>query len=145
MKYLRFIAMSVVTVLVSAVLGYLAGIKRSSDELRSLQSQLEIARSEFARLDGDNRRLTVSSEHHRPVSASKVVDAEPGRFAFTAVDSLRVLADLQQRKLVRPTLTIFDLKGRLDDSFVSLFALTPTEQKRLQQSIDEVRKKLAQL
>jgi RNA polymerase sigma factor (sigma-70 family) len=64
---------------------------------------------------------------------------------FTPLDELKVLADLQQRKLIKPGLTFFDRQGKLDWSFVDLFALTPAEQGQLQQAIDGVREKLANL
>jgi hypothetical protein len=64
---------------------------------------------------------------------------------LTQVEKLQVLVEFQQGKMVRPSLTFFDRQGKLNDSFASLFALTPVERARLEESILEARQKLAKL
>jgi hypothetical protein len=114
------------TLLVSGVvLGYWAGRHRRSDEARSTQAEFDSLRSDFRRLEDENRSLNgklATVQDHRARSAEAPAGASASR--FTPLEELRVLSDLQQRKLVRPALTIVDRKGQVDSSFVGLFALT---------------------
>jgi len=64
---------------------------------------------------------------------------------LTPVEKLQVLVEFQKGKMVRPSLTFFDRQGRLNDSFASLFALTPAERARLEESVHDARQKLAKL
>jgi hypothetical protein len=134
--------------------GFAASKRQARSQLEEATAHLASQAGTMAVLKEENRSLHEQLNARnlpppvvetRSASERKVMSDLSGRSELTVIDSLRVLADLQQRKLVRPALTIFDLKGSLDESFVSLFGLTPVEQKRLQQSIDEVREKLTAL
>jgi hypothetical protein len=147
MKYTRIVFVGLVTASAAAV-GYFAGMSRGSDERRSLRAKLDEVQASSSHLEAENRTLTALRE--RPQRTEQSAKPIPARAATdmptsTPLQSLRVLADLQQRKLVRPTLTFLDRRGKLDESFVSLFALNATEQEQLQHSIDIVRSNLADL
>ena len=148
MKVSRNFATRLLLVL-AAILGYVAGRNRGAEELRSLAAQLEGIRREVAGLKSESQTsATAKSEGlidpvrpAQPPSKS----ANGKRADFTPLDTLRVLGDLQQRKLVRPWLTIFDQRGRIDESFASLFDLKPGEREYLQRAIDEARERLGEM
>lgn len=65
--------------------------------------------------------------------------------AASTSEDLRVLTDLQTRKLVRPDVTFVNNNGTLTKAFGELFALTPTEQTTLQQAVERARDRLTEL
>jgi RNA polymerase sigma factor (sigma-70 family) len=75
------------------------------------------------------------------VSAT-TVSARP---VASALDPLRMLMDLQRRKLVRPELKLVSDEVQLTGQFAELFALTPGETEVLQRSIEEARTRLDEL
>jgi RNA polymerase sigma factor (sigma-70 family) len=113
------------------------------------------------RFDADSHaeavHLRETNEHLRNKLAAMEAAAAtmtPNRAATPAVsapaessasDRLRVLVELQKRRLVNPAIGFVAPSGTLTPAFVELFGLTPTEQKRLQQIVDDARERLAEL
>jgi hypothetical protein len=130
---------------VGAVAGYFAGGEQRSSELRSAYSQFDEPRTKSERLAADNRhlsaRLRKSSVH--PSSGNQSAPEPRSRGDMTPVEKLQVRVEFQQGKMVRPSLTFFDRQGRLNDSFASLFALTPVERARQEEALHDARQKLA--
>lgn len=68
--------------------------------------------------------------------------AAAGPLAPAPAGALQMLAELQKRGLVRPGMTFVNPNGKLNSAFVELFALEPSEQAALQQSVDGARERL---
>lgn len=147
MKTSHVIPWLVVTFACGAAIGYYA--------VRQLNSSRRIAESEVARprVEVDALRTEIQKLQEQ-LAQRAAVPASPGDpptkgapspAALTPLQELAVLADMQQRKLLKPVLTILDRKGKLDSSFADLFALNADEQDRLQRAVDTVRQKLADL
>jgi RNA polymerase sigma factor (sigma-70 family) len=71
--------------------------------------------------------------------------AAAGPLAPAPAGSLRMLAELQKRGLVRPNMAFVNPDGKLNSAFVELFALNPDEQSALQQNVDGARERLFEL
>lgn len=102
-------------------------------------SALEVLRSENIRLKAE---LARGAERR---SATPAVAT--GTPLLSAVDQLRVLADLSKRRLLHPVLTIFKHRepGAFSPAFVELFAITEAEPHALQRVVDRSRERLAGL
>ncbi|MES2695717.1 MAG: sigma-70 family RNA polymerase sigma factor [Verrucomicrobiota bacterium] len=68
-----------------------------------------------------------------------------GTGTANSLESLRVLLDLQRRKLATPGVQLVEDGAKITDEFVELFALTPAEQETLRQSLGGARARLASL
>lgn len=147
MKIFGKASLVIVALAVGAVAGYFAAAGRQRSALQSAYSQLEEARTRSESLASENRQLAASlAKSAAPQSSGNQPATEPRtRGELTAVDKLKVLVEFQQEKMVRPALTFFDREGKLNDSFASLFALTPDERARLERSVQDARQKLAEL
>ncbi len=97
-------------------------------------------------LRAENLRLNAELARRADRATSAVATAT-GTATLTALDQLRVLADLSKRRLLHPGLTIFKNgeAGTLSRSFVDLFAVTPAEQENLQRAVDLAREQLSGL
>ncbi len=111
-------------------------------------SSARAAGSSDAALREENRRLRddvarLSAE--RPTLPATRGGATPGtEERRSALDRLRVLTDLQQRKLAKSEMD-FVTGGKLTPAFGELFATTPAEQETLQRELDVARDTLAEL
>jgi hypothetical protein len=102
--------------------------------------------AEVATLRAENQRLKSDLASSRAAIRQELGARETATTGSTsALDQLRVLASLQKRKLATTTMTYVDRQGKLAPGFIELFALTLAEQRALQQSIDGVRGRLADL
>lgn len=141
-----------VTVGLAAALGVGSywGWRQTAATESGAAAQLAALQTTVETLQTDNRRLkdqlTASAAVAKPASAaSPTVGMGSKNATLTPLDKLKVLAELQQRKLVKPEITVLDRKNKIDDTFSDLFALTPPEQEQLQQVIDGVKGKLGNL
>lgn len=126
-------------------IGYWGGHYQHAPPLPEESSQMAALRSTIQALQTENQRLKVTRV---AASDNPLATVEPKRAApasLTHMDELTALAHLQQRKLVNPVISILNREGRLDQGFIGLFALTPSEQDQLQSEIDRVRQNLANL
>lgn len=97
-------------------------------------------------LRAENLRLNAELAR-RTDRASSAVSTAASTAALTAVDQLRVLADLSKRRLLTPMVRTFSYKeaGALSPAFAELFALTPPERAALQSAVDRARERMASL
>jgi len=101
--------------------------------------------AENDRLHSEVHRLTMANTS--AVSASTAAIAGSRHSANNRLDQLRVLTDLQKRKIVNlsGTMPFITQKGALSSAFIELFALTPEEQSTLQKAVDSARQQMGEL
>jgi RNA polymerase sigma factor (sigma-70 family) len=105
--------------------------------------------SVFASLRAENQQLTdeiakLHAERAVPRASRTAVNAS-GSETKSSLDELRLIAALQEKKLVRSSITFVGQGGSLEPAFVELFALTPAEQTALRQAIDNACERLREL
>lgn len=104
---------------------------------------LELLRAENQRLKAQLAQLAAASRAPAPPQRT----TESVSPQEVALDQLRVLTDLQKRRTVSLTMPFLPHGGggNLTPAFATLFALTPSEQDALQQTVDRARQRLAEL
>jgi signal transduction histidine kinase len=140
-----------VALLAAVGVGMLVGatVWRSADSASAAASPEKSAGQTLVSLREENLRLKAELARRvdppqatpTPASDRPALDGN----ALSAVERLRVMADLSKRGLVSPMIITFSSlnPGRLSDSFVELFGITPPERETLQASVDRVRERLA--
>jgi RNA polymerase sigma factor (sigma-70 family) len=115
--------------------GRIAAFERQSaisdEQMRSLRTQWDAALA---------RSVVADRAAYRAVSSAAGAGAE--------VDPrvrLKILADLQQRKMLNSKMTFIEPTGGLSSSFIELFSLTAEEQAALQKAVDEGRRQIGNL
>jgi hypothetical protein len=136
----------------AAVLGILgAGVFLGREyEKRTSQASLPqgqvASQGELATLRAENIQLkTALTSSQQRVSASLAPREEKAATNSPPPDQLRVLANLQKRRMASMNMQYVDRLGKLTPAFAELFALTSAEQVALQQSIDRARERLGDL
>lgn len=104
----------------------------------------------LAALREENRGLKDALARQTAVSGASSpttgVAATPDLAAAVAtLEPMRLLAQLDKKKWVRPEMAFVDSAGKLTESFTGLFNLTPAEQAALQGTVDRAREHLAVL
>lgn len=103
-------------------------------------AEITALREENHRLRDELSRQSGTRERGGAASAERTAGA-----ANPAVDTLRVLVDLRQRKLANLEVEFVSEEARLEPAFVELFALSPTEVEALQGALDATRERVATL
>jgi RNA polymerase sigma factor (sigma-70 family) len=107
----------------------------SAEDMRSLRTQLDAAVHAAALFPGQNTVMSSSNA----AGKSKI------RSPIDPADRLRILEDLQKRKLLNSNMIFINPKGTLGSAFIELFSLTPEEQIALQKAIDDARRQIGNL
>jgi RNA polymerase sigma factor (sigma-70 family) len=105
----------------------------ADEQMRSLRSERDAALARSAAID-------------RP--GDKAASSLGGTGAAVGVDPtarLKILEDLQKRKILNSRMTFIDPTGGLSSSFIELFSLTGEEQAALQKAVDEGRRQIGSL
>ena len=126
---------------------FLGRLQRTTPKLvESTAPTVHAQAVELATLRSENERLKTQLHASQQMTANAAGAREAATLANTpALDQLRFLATLKKRKLASSTMAYVDAQGNLTPGFTELFALTPAEQRTLQQSIDVARDRLADL
>jgi RNA polymerase sigma factor (sigma-70 family) len=149
------LAIATVGLCLAVGLGDYWGSRRPASALVAANAaQLDSLHATVADLTRENGRLkaelTSRSASRREVTGKASNGGDNANSPSTtlvpgSLEVLKLLADLQQKKLLQPSLMFLDRLGKVDGSFAQLFALTPDEQDRMQQLVDATRGKLAAL
>jgi RNA polymerase sigma factor (sigma-70 family) len=108
----------------------------SEEQMRTLRTLRDaaLARSPTSR-QGDAGAASTNAPSARSKSASMIDSGE----------RLRILEDLQKRKILNSHMTFIDPTGGLSPAFVEIFTLTGEEQKTLQGAVDQARQQMGDL
>ncbi|HWA26500.1 MAG TPA: hypothetical protein VG734_12640 [Lacunisphaera sp.] len=125
--------------------GYRLGLPSQASPPPASQIRLDSPQTKAGKVEAGNQPPVDQSVSNAPIAPAVPAPAPTRGPGFTPIEKLQVLSELQQRKLVRPSIPTLDRKGQISDAFAELFALKPDERARLQQSLDGAREKLAAL
>ena len=101
------------------------------DALAAESQELSTLKDQVRRLSADNARLAVQPQ------------SDPAKTAeATALERLRVLAELQKSGVLRNSIAPVDGGGRLNKQFVELYQLSPAAAATLQRTFDASRAKM---
>jgi RNA polymerase sigma factor (sigma-70 family) len=125
--------------------------------------QGSVVRSQSARIAAYERQSATFDEQVRSLrgerdsalahsaAANRMAGSAPSQAAGTGtaeVDPrvrLKILEDLQKRKILNSNMTFVEPTGTLSSSFIELFSLTSDEQAALQKAVDDARKQIGSL
>jgi hypothetical protein len=111
------------------------------------------AERQSASLDEQVRSLRIERDAAvaRSAAANHMAGSAPSVAAGTGtaeVDPrvrLKILEDLQKRKILNSSMTFVEPTGTLSSSFIELFSLTTEEQAALQKAVDDARRQIGNL
>lgn len=133
----------------AVAVGVYFGAHRQNHASQSVAPAASLLRPDEPLLREENRRLRselarLSAEHTALVTTQgdRPHQTEARR---NALDRLRILTDLQRRKLAKSEMDFVDSGTQLTPAFSELFAVTPAEQEALQRSLDTSRETLGEL
>jgi RNA polymerase sigma factor (sigma-70 family) len=123
-------------------------INRQATHISSLEQRIGSG-------EDSSREAHVTGAQGLPLVGTKNVGAGSSQAAVSAgagaaskVDPsvrLKILEELQERKILNSNMVFVDPVGKLSPAFVELFSLSPDEQASLQKSLDEARKQMSEL
>jgi RNA polymerase sigma factor (sigma-70 family) len=143
------------TVVVAALAAAIGGglyqqgiIHRQATRLSALEQQIQ-SQDESARAAhvADAQASALAGAKTGATGSPQAV-ASSSSGAASKVDPsvrLKILEELQERKILNSNMVFVDPVGKLSPAFVELFSLSPDEQASLQKSIDEARKQMGDL
>lgn len=103
-------------------------------------------RASVTSLESQNRRLRQElGDRATAVSTAAPAGNTAATTGSPALHELHELVDLKQKKLLKPKIAFLNRAGKLDDTFVTLFALNSAEKDQMQQAVDAARAHLAEL
>jgi RNA polymerase sigma factor (sigma-70 family) len=105
----------------------------SEEQMRSLRTERDTALARSAALDHGTIKTGTA-----PAGGGLGTDIDPRA-------RLKILEDLQKRKILNSSMTFIDPTGGLSASFIELFSLTGDEQAALQKAVDEGRRQIGSL
>jgi hypothetical protein len=122
--------------------------KDRSDEIET-SAVHNSARLGHSAMQVENRRrsndLSKLSAEHNALLGVQGRQTDDTQARVHALDRLRILIDLQQRKVAKSEIDFVDARSKLSAAFAELFAATSVEQETLQKCLDEARESLAHL
>jgi RNA polymerase sigma factor (sigma-70 family) len=107
----------------------------TNDNDAGMRAEISHLRLELSRVASE--RSALSTSRAKPSNALNA--------SVNPLEPLRVLTNLQQRKLAKSEVDFINSDARFTPAFAELFALTPMEQEVLQRSVDTARDRLAEL